>query len=207
MALGDSLLAFRTSVTEVRRYIAIAFEVDAAQNYVYDERQRSFITDSAFIRIFIAWESFLESAFLQYMTGAASMDGRAVLGYVTPIDISHANNMLTGTQQYVDWSTPSTVLKLCGHYFVNGNPFATFIGAIVSDLQDLKTIRNAAAHLSTNTQSRLDGLISRKKGQVVNNSSVSDLLFSFDPLAPGNVTFLDTYLTILDVAAEGISRA
>ena len=49
-------------------------------------------------------------------------------------------------------------------YFLNAGPFENAINSIISDWTDFKTIRNAAAHLSSNTADKLDGLASRRLG-------------------------------------------
>ena len=72
---------------------------------------------------------------------------------------------------------------------------------------DMKSIRNSAAHLSSTTSSKLDGLASRILSTPVTNYTAYKLLFSIDPrvtLYP--TTVLERYLTLLDVAAEEIAN-
>lgn len=207
MPLQDSLNNFRSSVAETNTFIAIAFQVDAAGNYILPQNQRNFITDSAYLKLFIAWETFLESSFLKYMLGELSVLGRTVVRYVNPRDEKHANSILIGTQKYVDWSNPDIVKRLSNLYFDVGNPIDTFIGSIHTDLMDLKTVRNAAAHLTSTTGHQLDGLASRKLSGTYSNIKVSDYIFAVDPSSPTGDTILTNYMTILDVAAEGIANA
>ena len=109
--------------------------------------------------------------------------------------------------KYVDWSNPDIVRKLCNLYFVAGNPFDTFISSILTDLFDLKTIRNASAHLSSTTRQQLDSLGTRKLKRPCANLNVSDFIFAVDPDSPTGETILTTYLNKLDISAEGIVNA
>jgi len=97
---------------------------------VQPQNQREFITDSAYLKIFIAWETFLEDSFIQYMLGEHSISGKVISCCVQPTDKKHANNLLIGTQRYVDWSNPEIIRKLCNLYFKSGNPFDIFISSI-----------------------------------------------------------------------------
>jgi hypothetical protein len=76
----------------------------------------------------------------------------------------------------------------------------------MTDLYDLKTIRNAAAHLTSTTQQKLDSLGTRKLKRQCNDLKVSDILFTFDPDSATNETVLTTYLNKLDICAEGIAN-
>lgn len=207
MSLNDSLTAFRSSITEANGFISLAFQQDSNGTYVLPQNQREFITDSAFLKIFIAWETFLEDCFIQYMLGEPSILGNTITRYIQPKNKDHANRLLIGTQKYVDWSNPDIVRTLCNLYFENrNNPFDRFISSMLSDLWDLKTIRNAAAHLSSTTQPKLDSVGSRKLKRQLYNLKVSDVIFAIDPDSNPSKTFFTTYLDKLDVAAEGIAN-
>lgn len=206
MSLINSLTTFRDSVAEANSFIALAFQQDSNGNYVLSQNEREFITDSAYIKIFIAWETFLENGFIQYMLGEPSILGNAITRYVQPLNEKHANSLLIGTQRYVDWSNPDTVKKLSILHFASGNPFDTFISSMMSDLFDLKKIRNAAVHLSSTTRQQLDSIGTRKLRRPCNNLKVSDIIFAVDPDSAANETILTTYLKKLDVSAEGIAN-
>ena len=79
----------------------------------------------------------------------------------------HAHRILIGTQKYVDWSNPEIIRRLCNLFFDPSNPFDTYIASINTDLFDLKTIRNAAAHLTSTTSQQLDSLATRKLKRAV----------------------------------------
>ncbi len=206
MALLQVLSTYRSSIQEAQSFILLAYKQDPAGNYVHTQIERDFITASAFLRIFIAWETFLESSFLYYMTGEPSCTGNNITRFVSPIDILHANKLLIGTQKYVDWSNPDIIKRLSKLYFHTGFPYDTYIGSIQEDLTDLKTVRNAAAHLTSTTSQQLDGLSSRKLRRQVRNISVAQFVLSLEPSINPPITILDNYLIKLDIAAEGIAN-
>lgn len=207
MPLVDSLNTFRASVLETNGFIALAFQQDSVGAYILPQNQRDFITDSAFLKFFIAWETFLEHSFIQYMLGEPSILGTTVVRYVQPRDEQHANKLLIGTQKYVDWSNPDIVKRLGNLFFDTANPFDTFISSMMTDLFDLKTVRNAAAHLTSTTRQQLDSVGTRRLRRPCTNLKVSDYIFAIDPDSVSSDTILTTYLNKLDVGAEGIANA
>jgi hypothetical protein len=205
MALVDALNEFHNGVARVNSYNLMAFETDPVSGaYFRTVDEQVFITNAAFLHLFISWESFLESSFTEYMLGELSISGTAVARHVTPLTIDHARRILIGTQKYVDWANPDIVKRLANLYFVIGNPFDLYLTSIFATLIDLKHIRNAAAHLTSTTKTQLDAIASRKMNKPVVVSSISDFVFRPDPLTPGS-TFLDTYIADLIASATAIA--
>ena len=156
--------------------------------------------------MFIAWESFLEETFVLYLMGHRSAVGRSAVCYATPTSLQHAHSVLIGTQKFVDWANPEIVRKLAKIYFANGEPIDPVLGAIQSDLLDLKTVRNASAHLTSTTGKSLDALASRKLGRSCAKITVSDFILSTDPNSSGGGSVLDSYTLVLDAGAENIAN-
>lgn len=201
------LAEFRRAIANARALIGSAHTVDSSGTPLWSADARAVIVEAAFLKVFIAWETTLEAAFLSFLTGTPSASGTAVVRYASPSDRDHARSMLVGTQRFVDWSTPDTVRKLARVYFDSGHPFETVLSAIHADIIDLKTIRNAAAHLSSSTSTSLDALASRKLSTPVANTTPSALLLSVDPASSTGGTILDSYLELLDSAAERLVHA
>lgn len=207
MALVTLLTTFRAEVALHQGYISKAFSQDSAGSYVLNVGERSFVVDAAFLRIFIAWESFLEGAFVDYMMGQPSASGRIPTRFIAPPNEQHARDTLIGTQKYVDWSNPEIVRKLSKSYFQNGEPIDAVISANQSDLFDLKTLRNAAAHLTSTTGKSLDALASRRLLHTCTNISVSDFVLAVDPSSgTTGSTILTGYINMLDAAAEALAN-
>ncbi len=205
MPIASALAVFRSNVTALNGYITRAFTQNVAGTYFLDASERAFVVESAFLRIFIAWESFLEEALIMYLLGHPSAAGRAAWRLASPPDEAHARSMLIGTQKYVDWANPEIVKKISELFFRNGEPIRPAINAIQSDLFDLKTVRNALAHLSSTTSRALDSLATRRLGISVSNILPIDFLLSNDPAAAAPTTILSSYVSLLDATANNIA--
>ena len=205
MSISNRLANFRTGIQQTNSYISIAFELDSDGNDLYPEDKKEFIVTSAFLKMFIYWEEFLEKIFINYLVGEPSIDGTQVNTFVSPQSSEHAHKILIGTQKYVDWANHEIVRRLANIFFENGEPLATNMASISTELSDLKTIRNAAAHVSSTTQHKLDALASRITSRTVSNISVSKFVMTLDPNNQ-SVTILQSYQNILDISAENIAR-
>jgi hypothetical protein len=206
MPIPSAFAAFRAEIVTYQGIITKAFTQDAAGAYMLTSQERSFVVDSSFLRIFIAWEGFLEGVCVGYMRGYPSSSGKTALRFATPVSDQHAREILIGTQKFVDWANPEIVRKLVKLYLTNGEPIDGVISAIQGDLFDLKTIRNAAAHLTSTTGKALDALASRRLHTVQRNISVGDFVLSVNPDDAGGGSILNTYIDLLDAAADNIAN-
>lgn len=204
MSLVDTLDNFRLGIAQVNNFISMAFEQDHAGDELFDDTKKDFLISSSFLKMFIFWESFIEEAFSKYLTGEVSTDNTEVSCFVSPIDRQHALKILIGTQKYVDWANHEIVRRLAHLYLENGDPLGSNISAISSELADLKTIRNAAAHLSSTTRTQLDALATRVLSKPVHNTTVADFVMHIHP-SDETKTVLQYYQNILDIAAENIA--
>lgn len=204
MPLAQTLQDFRDSVQNCLTYIQVGFGTDSSGAYLYSEDVRLFISESSFLKIFISWESFLEDSFIKYLQGTPSINGVHPIKYASPTSIDHAQKIVIGTQKYVDWSNPEIVRKLASIFFDTGYVFNTHISSINAELMDLRTIRNAAAHLSSTTSQKLDSLSTRLLRRHCVNIKVGELIFEINP--DTNNTLLDDFLSLLDIAAENIAN-
>jgi len=203
MPLVAALQNYRDKIVEGNSYITLAHRLDASGNYEFPELIRFFITESAFLKMFIAWESFLEETFICYLMHEPSLTGKSITTYVNAIDESHAHKIIIGTNSYVDWANPEIVKKIASVYFENGEPYSTILRSINTDLLDLRTVRNSAAHLSSTTGHKLDALCSRYYSRHCVNMTSAKFLLDSNPNNTSQ-TILQSYFDLLDIAAENI---
>ena len=69
--------------------------------------------------------------------------------------------MIIGNFKYFDYANILFVIKLASLYFQNGYPFEPYLSASQTDIGDMRTMRNASAHISSTTQRALEGLAQR----------------------------------------------
>jgi hypothetical protein len=204
MSLADTLADFRAGIAQTNNLISMAYEQDSNGNDIFDLIKKDFVISSAFLKMFIYWESFVEDSFSKYLIGELSTEGTEVIRFVSPNDRDHALKILIGTQKYVDWANHEIVRRLANLYLENGEPLASNMASISRDLSDLKTVRNAAAHLSSTTQHQLDALSTRVLGRTVSSTKVASFTMHLHPL-DSSKTVLQYYQNLLDIAAENIA--
>ena len=78
-------------------------------------------------------------------------------------------------------------------YFANGYPYEPHLSAMHSDLDDLRTMRNASAHISSTTQAALEALFLRIFGAPSAGIALYNLLTSVDPRSTNGATVFVTY--------------
>ncbi|MGQ0484317.1 MAG: hypothetical protein ACT4SY_03050 [Hyphomicrobiales bacterium] len=205
MTLAVSLSDFMKSVVQCENLIANSHKVDGAGLSVLPEIDRQQITVAAFLNMHIAWEMFLESSLVKLMTGEATVNGGLPTRYVTPLDAENAQKIIIGMMRYFDYANHHNMRKIASIYFDQGYPYEPHLGAVFSDLEDLRTMRNSSAHISSTTQSALEALATRIFGTPQPGITLYRLLTSADPRSPPKTVFV-TYKDKLWAAASLIAN-
>ncbi len=91
-------------------------------------------------------------------------------------------------------------------YFHQGYPYEPHLSAIFADLSDLRTMRNASAHISSTTQTALESLALRIFSQPLPRIGLYEMLTMNDPRSTAGETVFVTYKTKLIVTAELIAQ-
>jgi hypothetical protein len=203
--LATALAEFRSSVAQCDSLIANAHQVNAAGAPLLPTIDREQITVAAFLNLFIAWERFLESSLANLMIGNPTISGALPTRYVVPPSLADARLLIVGINRYFDYANHDNVKRVSLMYFQNGYPFEPHISSIFSDLADLKTMRNASAHISSTTHQALESLAVRIFGQPQPGISLYRLLTAIDPRSPNQDTVFLTYKEKLLVTAELIA--
>jgi hypothetical protein len=193
-------------VAQCNSLIANAHKLDAAGSPLFPKLDRDQITEAGFLNMFKAWETFLESTLYAYMTGIPTLSGSVPTKYVSPPTVILASKMVAGHKTYFDFANPVSFKQLISVYFDNGYPFEPAIGSINSELEGMRTIRNACAHISTNTQRSLETLALRLTGSPQIGISAADLLlYQIVNTPPATVfsTYKEAVLTSAEVIAKG----
>jgi len=67
MALNQNLIDFRANIDEFNQHIQFAHRKYANGSYKHTANLRKFISESAFLKMFVAWETLMESSFIDYL--------------------------------------------------------------------------------------------------------------------------------------------
>src|SRR5262245_17224324 len=116
MPLLNRLQDFRASVAEAESLIATAHQAGLGGAPLWSAADTRTITQAAFLKIFIAWEAFLEGALADYVMGEPSIAGNVMTKYASPLHADHAKKMIIGTQKYFDYSDPDRVRNMAKLY-------------------------------------------------------------------------------------------
>jgi len=202
LALAD----FKARVVQCESLIANAHKMDRTGIPILPPVDQQQITVAAFLNIFIAWETFLETSLAEFMTGTKTISGGMPVRYVSPTTLSSARELIIGVMKYFDYGNHHNLKKIVRIYFENGYPYEPHLSAIFSELDDLRTMRNASAHTSCSTQTALESLAVRIFGQPHPGITLYQLLTSTDPRLRTGETVLRVYKNKLVVAAEIIAQ-
>jgi hypothetical protein len=156
--------------------------------------------------LFIAWERFLEMTLTNLMAGAATLSGNPPVRFVSPLTTEAAREMVIGVMRYFDYANHDNMRKMVRLYFDQGYPYEPHLSAIFVDLADLKTMRNASAHITSTTQAPLESLATRILGRAVPGIDLYELLTAIDPNSPTGETIYEVYKNKLLVTAELIAQ-
>lgn len=110
--------------------------------------QRTLVFETAFLRVMLGWESFLEDIFLHYLCGRTGINGASFTTLVTPRSIDAARDVIVGDQEYVEWSTRDTIKKRTEKWLGTSTVFLAGLDR-VPDLKQMHRVRNRIAHSSS----------------------------------------------------------
>jgi hypothetical protein len=201
VSLAQILADFKNSVGQCDSLIANAHKTDSAGAPLFPAIDQQQITVAAFLNMFISWETFIECSLTELMIGNPTISGSLPVKYVAPLSVTTARELVIGIMRYFDFGNHEYVRKLAAMYFQRGYPFEPHISAILSELSDLRTMRNASAHITSTTQQAMESLALRLFASPRPGISLYQLLTSFHPGASGKTVFAE-YKEKLLVTAE-----
>ena len=202
MLLVNVLADFKTAVAQCESLIANAHKEDANGVAFFPEIDQRQITIAAFLNIFIAWETFIKSSLISLMIGEQTLSGVLPVKHVSPPNEDIARQIIIGSMRFFDYGDHMRVKAITNIYFDGGYPYEPHVTAILTDLSDIRTMRNSCAHITSTTQRSLEALAMRIFSHPMPNIDLYRMLTAIDPRSPNGDTVLVTYREKLVVAAE-----
>lgn len=202
MGIPQTLTNFNNSLLQCDSLIAKAHSPSSLS--ALDKEQ---ITTAAFLNMFIAWESFIEECFSSYLLGEQTISGISPVKFVNPRDEVHAKQIIVANNRFFDYANHEYVVKLSNLFFDTGGPIARELQLIQSELSDLKTMRNASAHITSSTQRALEAVALKLLGTPSLNIKLYDLIVH--PLPPRSTnhgsTVFEHFKNLLKLTASRIA--
>lgn len=110
----------------------------------------------AFLRVFVAWEAFLEESLCRYMCGYESAHfGQAVPVAAFHPKLSSAVSAILAGKSYVLWHDPNTVAARCAQHLSNSRN-ETVVRAAAGRLAHFSHIRNRIAHAQDDAKQKFN---------------------------------------------------
>lgn len=155
--------AFHRQVAEAMRLAEIG-EIARAQASAGSQIRRQLhpgrvqlLYELAFLRMFLAWEAFLEQAFLRYLCGYASRHGTAVpqAGVSLSRTLADAEATVLRGRNFVLWHSPSQVLGRCQQMF-GSCPIETVVRSSTARLEAFAAVRHRIVHAQEDARLKFD---------------------------------------------------
>jgi hypothetical protein len=163
------------------------------------------MTELAFLRSFLAWETFLEQSFILYLSGQRPPRGRAPHRYAFPPNQRAAMDWVVPEgRPYARWTVATDVSARAERLFQAGRPFAPVLRGNQNVLEDARLIRNAIAHESISVWEKFENSVRTKLGTLPPNLTVGGFLGTIVPTSAPPVSFLEFYLGKIEFAAQQI---
>ncbi|MCP6717995.1 MAG: hypothetical protein KJI70_00405 [Patescibacteria group bacterium] len=187
--LAKQIASSRNLITKVRRAGLPGIQVEI-------------VAELAFLRVFMAWECFLEESFIRYLLEAKSPSGYTPKRFVKPPNIKKAIEIILGeNRDYASWNSASKVRNRAKIYFKDGEPYETAMITITRDSDEMNTIRNRIAHKSKKSREKFNDLILGKFGHGIQGMTPGRLLLR--PISSSShITFFDYYVGIITVTSR-----
>jgi hypothetical protein len=160
------------------------------------------MTEMAFLRAYLAWEVFLEETFVSYLLGMRPPRGRSPRRYTFPPNRRAAEQwVIPEGRPFAKWDAVA-VANRAERFFRSGGPFTSSLRSQQSAFDDMKTIRNAIAHESQNAQAKFESLVRVKLTSLPPRLTVGAFLLATVPGSTPATSFLELYLSKLELVAS-----
>lgn len=161
------------------------------------------VIELSFVKIFLAWEQFLEDTFVRYMIGVRGKN--KVKSYLKPKSLNHAFEILKEGKPFPDWTNIDGILRKANIYFKEGEPYRSNLNLIKSELEDMKFIRNAIVHMSGIAEEKFKSVVRSNIGTFPRGMTPGKFLYSIKSQRP-KITYLEFYIDKLKLIAERIVK-
>ncbi len=113
--------------------------------------------EAAFLRVFVAWEDFLDRAFVNYLCGRRSGSGLESLtpGQSYSKTLADAELRVYGSSSYALWHNPQKVVHRAKRFF-SGGLIENVVSSDLSKLSHYAAVRHRIAHGHSDSKAKFD---------------------------------------------------
>lgn len=160
--------------------------------------------ESAFLDAFKAWEVFLETLTIAYLTGEPDIDGNPAPSVMTVSDPEICRKIVNGGRSFVSWAKIDEVKKRFAIFFeFEPSTLDALLDSGAAELREMAICRNAIAHSSGSAYDNLATLWMKKFGRSRSPLRSADiLLLPYEPNPP--LTWFDRYMQALEDVSQNL---
>lgn len=134
----------------------IALASQAMTRHTLHVKKLELLYELAYLRVFLAWENFLEQSFLRFLCGYRHSGGQeSILSGNYCRTLSDASATLFGNRGFALWHTPSTVVTRAQSFFANGR-HEIIVSSNQARLAHFAAIRHRIAHAQDHAKFQFD---------------------------------------------------
>lgn len=111
--------------------------------------------ETAYLRLFLRWEDFLEQTFLRYLCGYVSGAVPGTLRQASFATIDDAEIAILHGRDFVSWADPNQVIARSQKFITNG-VHELVINSDITRVRHFKSVRNRIAHTSEHARTHFD---------------------------------------------------
>jgi hypothetical protein len=153
---ANSAIAFADGIEEARGILVNHHPTSEALSLFRVELGYEF----AYLRMFLAWESFLEKTFYRYLCGFSGSQGQQIMisnkYFRTLAAAEIAVHSVGGKKKnYVLWHNPSAIIKRAA-LFLNHSHYETTLASFEANLSHYAAVRHRIAHSQAHAKHQFD---------------------------------------------------
>ncbi len=141
----------------------------------------------AYLRVFAAWETYLEAIFIRSLCGYTSAAGQEqLLGGSHFRTLAAAQAAVLGTHSYLLWHNPQKVIDRCRAYFRPGGPCVqeSTIASNLTRLEHFSHTRHRIVHDQADAKKKFDAATQHFAGRTYPSSRPGKFLRDYDASSP-----------------------
>ena len=144
-----------TRSTKVLEAVRRSAPLGANSSRGFNSRQIEAMYELAYLRVFAAWEVFLEESFLRLMCGYLGAGNSHPTRVPTPKSIEDARLVVLGGRRFKPWHDPTVVIDRTEVFFLPvpgvDIPHQSVVSSAIMLIKDFGEIRHHIAHLTGDT--------------------------------------------------------
>ena len=197
----DSSLRLPESLEQLRS----GFRLGSREASLLHQSRLDAAYEAAYLRIFVAWEDFLESTFVRFLCGYTTATHHvASLLVAKPSDLTAATSVMLTGQAYFLWHNPIRVIKRSKLLFTLGRHETVFLSA-QSRLEHFGAVRHRIAHGQADAMSKFDTATMTLCGKRYRGSNPASFLRDWDISASPNARWIEIIAKELHALAVQIT--